>query len=356
MLLFVTIGRKAGESKPVKLETSRTVILPPKPSVLRYIQYLYLWSSPSLSLTIIFLSDTGKAEPGTETSALALQSSYQQPPAYQEATYDETEMTPVLNNEASIEQQTSVTVVAVANEIIPKPKIDTANDAKRHKDVDESDAIAANNGDADGSNETGSQSPNIVSISMMESGPNSVYLALNTASPCTRSQYTEDDEDEEEEDDNLSLTSRGTPCSQCLRDEEEATLQAADDCKSRIVVGGSKFYNGDRSHTDVDAEQQTSDDSCSVESGSLCCNSSCCEEHRPVGLTRRSGGGKRISLTEEAVTKLGHRSQSSGDAAAGMTTAANGSEGSLRQLVTFVTPGLETVPLEMCQDIPDVMI
>ena len=27
-----------------------------------------------------------------------------------------------------------------------------------------------------------------------------------------------------------------------------------------------------------------------------------------------------------------------------------------RHLVTFVTPSMETIPLEMCQDIPDVLI
>jgi hypothetical protein len=184
---------------------------------------------------------------------------------------------------------------------------------------------------------------------MLESGPNSVYLALNS-SPCNRSQYTEEEEEEEEEeeDENLSLTSPGTPCSQCLRDEEEATLQAAEAAGISTGAGRKKFYNGDKCG---DGEQLSSEECCSVESGSLCCNSSCCEEHHLAGLNRKSFGGKRISLTEEAVAKLGHQPQAGGKAAA-----TNGSEGNLRQLVTYVTPGLETVPLEMCQDIPDVMI
>jgi hypothetical protein len=236
-----------------------------------------------------------------------------------------------------------------------------ANESKRSSqycDAPPSDAAEVRRDDVTADDRqplVGAQSPHHVSVSRLESGPNSVYLAM-TSSPCPRSPYTEEEDDEEdEEEENLSLTSPGTPCSQCLRDEEEASREATE-----VGHGASTkkvFYNGERSHHFADADQQSSEDCCSVESGSLCCNSSCCEEHHAAGFARKSAEGnrgKRISLSEEAAAKLGQRSQSRESALAAVA-AANG-DGSLRQLVTYVTPGLETVPLEMCQDIPDVLI
>jgi hypothetical protein len=285
----------------------------------------------------------------TETSAtITRQSSFKESQNYKETqNSNQTDSVPIANDTSpSLSQQTSI---EVTNEI--RSNVDDSNIENSYKrtsmlcdtnNVGSRDDVVNVNED-DRQPLVGTQSPNLVS--KMESGPNStsVYLAM-TSSPCPRSPYTEEeeDEDDDEEEENLSLTSPGTPCSQCLRDEEEATTQAASLTGDRRPASGNfrkKFFNG--SHFVGDAEQQSSEECCSIESGSLCCNSSCCEEHHLVGVTRKSGEnrGKRISQSEEA--NLGQ--PSNGDS-------------SLRQLVTYVTPGLETVPLEMCQDIPDVLI
>ena len=282
----------------------------------------------------------------TETSALTPQNSFKETQIYTETpNSNQTDSVPIVKETSpSISQQTSI---EVKNEIRPSVDESSSNVETNSKRTslfcDANDAVSRddviNINEDDRQPLVGPQSPIITS--KVESGPNSnsVYLAM-TSSPCPRSPYTEEEEDDDdEEEENLSLTSPGTPCSQCLRDEEEATTQAASSVGDRGRK--KKFFNG--SHF-VDAEQQSSEECCSIESGSLCCNSSCCEEHHLVGLTRKSAEnrGKRISLTEEAVGKLGQH-HSNGDS-------------SLRQLVTYVTPGLETVPLEMCQDIPDVLI
>ena len=310
------------------------------------------------------------AQPATDAAALAPQSSYQEPPTYLESMATEplssaadadADESPSASQQTSIEVTNDASTKTTDESNVDSKRRSVVSDAKR--DVEVGVGKCEDNFELPARN----QSPNVVSISMLESGPNSVYLAMNP-SPCGRhDHYAEDEDDdeeeeEEEEDENLSLTSPGTPCSQCLRDEEEATLHAAAAKSARVsstATAKKKFYNGsERPGHFGDPDQPSSEECCSVESGSLCCNSSCCEEHQLVGggggLTRRTVGGKRISLTEEAAAKLGQHRPS--ETSAATANGSSGSDGGLRQLVTYVTPGLETVPLEMCQDIPDVMI
>ena len=312
------------------------------------------------------MPDASMAQPATEAAALAPQSSYQEPPTYLESMATEplssaadADESPSASQPTSIEVTNDASTKTSDESNVDSKRRSVISDAKRDADVDV--ANVANGEDGFELLPPRNQSPNVVSISMLESAPNSVYLAMNT-SPCGRHDHyaedddEDDDDEEEEEDENLSLTSPGTPCSQCLRDEEEATLHAAAKSARISAAAKKKCYNGgERSGQYADPDQPSSEECCSVESGSLCCNSSCCEEHQLVGgLTRRTVGGKRISLTEEAAAKLGHHRPS--ETSPATVNGSSGSDGGPRQLVTYVTPGLETVPLEMCQDIPDVMI
>ena len=228
---------------------------------------------------------------------------------------------------ASLSQQTSIEVTHEQQQPYNEEPIKL--NIKETDDVTRYDVINVNNDDT----EPGSAS-NLTSTS--------VYVAMSS-SPGPRSPYTEEELDEEEEDENLSLTSPGTPCSQCLREEEESTTH-------RSNSGQRKFFNGDHF---VDTEQQSSEECYSIESGSLCCHSSCCDERHLVTrkiTTVEMSRAKRISLSEEAAAKLGQNGQ-------GIDGTSNGGgDSSPRQLITYVTPGMETVPLEMCQDIPDVLI
>lgn len=229
---------------------------------------------------------------------------------------------------ASLSQQTSIEVPqeqAINNEETVKR---VSPDLLNIKDTDDITRYEVINVNSDSGAEPGSAT-NLTS--------SSVYVAMSS-SPGPRSPYTEDELDEEEEDENLSLTSPGTPCSQCLREEQESTAH---------ISGQRRFFNGDHF---VDAEEQSSEECYSIESGSLCCHSSCCDE-RHLGTRKITtvdmARGKRISLSEEAAAKLGQAIDE---------TSKEGGDSSSRQLITYVTPGMETVPLEMCQDIPDVLI
>ena len=243
-------------------------------------------------------------------------------------------------NVANLESQTK----RISSSLQCEPEVKIRDDVTNVHVDDEREPLVGTDDDC--------HSPNLNPISRRDTVPTSVYVAMSS-SPCPRSPYTEEEEDEEEEEEeeeNLSLTSPGTPCSQCLRDEEElATSQrhrSMTTTSSSGVGGKMKFCNGDH----VDTEQQSSEECYSVESGSLCCNSSCCDERHLVSKksAESSSRGKRLS-SEEAVAKLGQKP----------VTGCDGGESgdvSSRQLVTYVTPGMETVPLEMCQDIPDVLI
>jgi hypothetical protein len=93
------------------------------------------------------------------------------------------------------------------------------------------------------------------------------------------------------------MSSPESPCSQCLQEKiENAEIQ-------------DKISNS--SH----------ENSCSLESDSFCCS---CNQKKSDMMT-------------------------------GQMSSHNSSD-SARQLITYVTTSLETVPLEICQDIPDVMI
>jgi len=244
-------------------------------------------------------------------------------------------------NITNLENQTKRISSALQFDVNREPELTTGDDVMNihNNDDDDREPLVGIDDNC--------QSPNLVPITKRETVSSSVYVAMSS-SPCPRSPYTEEEEDEEEEE-NLSLTSPGTPCSQCLRDEEElATSQRHRSMVPSSAVGGKmKFCNGEH----ADMEQQSSEECYSVESGSLCCNSSCCDERHLVSKksAESSSRGKRLS-SEEAVAKLGQKS---------VTTGCDGGEScdvSSRQLLTYVTPGMETVPLEMCQDIPDVLI
>lgn len=169
--------------------------------------------------------------------------------------------------------------------------------------------------------------------------------------------------------------SPGTPCSQCMREKLQFPANSVGSGLASPLTGlngGQEFFG-------------SSEECCSTGSG--CCNSSCagsCVEAReqqqppqqPLSLqvvseaTRKHGGMAvhqttrfsdcsfldisapkvaTISCPQFETTRLSKISRSVPDDLPGEF------EGG-RHLVTFITPSMETIPLEMCQDIPDVLI
>ena len=163
-----------------------------------------------------------------------------------------------------------------------------------------------------------------------------------------------------------SVTSPSSPCSQCLREESK---------KQEISPsghnGGQEFFG-------------SSEECCSSWSG--CCNSSCDYNDQPtvphnsvgqplqVNMSDKVFYGplaqtlpvKSVSKTEVSKAKVATISgcpnfESGGRLAKMSRSVPEDLPGELdganqRHLVTFVTPSMETIPLEMCQDIPDVLI
>ena len=160
------------------------------------------------------------------------------------------------------------------------------------------------------------------------------------------------------------MTSPSSPCSQCLREENKKSVEISPSGHN----GGQEFFG-------------SSEECCSSWSG--CCNSSCeagsCHEQpqgpqQPLqvnmsdkvffGPLTQTLPTKSVSKTEVSRAKvstiscqnfetgrLAKMSRSVPEDLPGELDGAN-----QRHLVTFITPSMETIPLEMCQDIPDVLI
>lgn len=187
----------------------------------------------------------------------------------------------------------------------------------------------------------------------------------------------------------LSNSSPGTPCSECLREGNGMT----------DVNGPSKLPHAD--HNGGQEFFGSSEECCSSWSG--CCNSSCeagsCADQtiqqgkqsssQPLSAyvvmqqhqesESAAGAGTKVKSSTLCNNKL---SVSTGGDLANTRTVATIScpqfesnrlskisrsvpedlpacemdATNQRHLVTFVTPSMETIPLEMCQDIPDVLI
>ena len=164
-----------------------------------------------------------------------------------------------------------------------------------------------------------------------------------------------------------SVTSPSSPCSQCLR--EESKKANTSEISPSGHNGGQEFFG-------------SSEECCSSWSG--CCNSSCDyndqvvqQPNQPlqVNMSEKVFYGpltqtlpvKSVSKTEVSRAKVatiscpnfesrGRLAKMSRSVPEDLPGELDGDGANQRHLVTFVTPSMETIPLEMCQDIPDVLI
>lgn len=184
-----------------------------------------------------------------------------------------------------------------------------------------------------------------------------------------------------------AMLSPGTPCSQCLK--EQACRRARSSQYNPSNNGGRN--DSVSGHNGGQEFFGSSEECCSTGSGS--CNSSCggsCAggQQTPLALQvidvptsiNNSQQQQRRHLSKMSPCSIGMASTPDISAPSGPRVATiscpqfesirlynknsrsvpedlpGGLGGSQRHLVTFVTPSMETIPLEMCQDIPDVLI
>ncbi|XP_040579714.2 LOW QUALITY PROTEIN: metabotropic glutamate receptor-like [Lepeophtheirus salmonis] len=136
------------------------------------------------------------------------------------------------------------------------------------------------------------------------------------------------------------------------------TSPSANDYPSWIASKGEHFREENNLLLGEPKEEEEEDEEYEDEECFSCCSSSCSNkrleddenDHRRQYLAKEAAKLVLVSRSSDDILRVVHRSRRQARESICST------QSSPRHLMTYVTSSLETVPLEMCQDIPDVLL